>query len=147
MFSSLAGRFGEWYTVARGEGRLRSDDRENSGRIAMSPDAPEVQKLSKEAPPPPAAQESNAGAATDEDVLRLRSRLDRELAVVSQKLIDAEEAVIDMEVALRSHETGSRPRLPSASAPSGEKGTERITARLKAVGDGINRFKDWVVKK
>src|SRR6185369_980313 len=90
-----------------------------------------------------ASIESNA--ATDEDILRLRSRLDRELAMVTQKLVDAEEAVIDMEMAVRGQETGSRPRLPSAPA-SGDKGTEKITARLKAVGTGLNKFKDWVVK-
>jgi len=89
----------------------------------------------------------NAPGATDEDILRLRTRLDRELAMVTQKLVDAEEAVIDMEMAVRGQEDGSRPRLPSAAAPSsGEKGTEKITARLKAFGTGLNRIKEWAVK-
>src|SRR5262249_36219894 len=62
-----------------------------------------------------------------------------------QKLVDAEEAIIDMEMAVRGQESGSRPRLPSGGS-SVEKGTERITARLKAVGSGFNRIKEWVVK-
>ncbi|MBI3856876.1 MAG: hypothetical protein HY293_14405 [Planctomycetes bacterium] len=107
----------------------------------MTSDASEPQKPAKDVPSP---NDPNAAAATDEDILRLRSRLDRELAMVTQKLTDAEESMIDMEMAVRAHETGSRPRLPAAS--SGEKGTERITARLRAVGSGLNRFKDWVVK-
>lgn len=104
----------------------------------MSSNAPESEKPS--VGPAPAA-ESN----TDEDILRLRSRLDREFAVVAQKLADAEETLVDIELALRAHETGSRPRLPAASAPE-EKGTEKITSRLKAVGDGFAKIKDWVVK-
>src|SRR5215203_6130901 len=105
----------------------------------MAPDAPQAQK------PPQEPSESPSSAATDEDILRLRSRLERELAMVTQKLVDAEEAIIDMEVAVRAHETGSRPRLPNAA--SEEKGTEKITARLKAVGDGINKFAGWVTKR
>lgn len=100
--------------------------------------ANDAQNPSKDAPIDPAT-------ATDEDILRLRSRIDRELAMVTQKLVDAEEAVIDMEMAVRGQETGTRPRLPSP-APSGDKGTEKITARLKAVGTGLNKIKDWVVK-
>jgi hypothetical protein len=88
---------------------------------------------------------SEPSPATDEDILRLRSRIDRELAMVTQKLVDAEESVIDMEMAVRGQESGSRPRLPSAPS-SGEKGTEKITARLKAMGTGLNKIKDWVVK-
>ena len=106
----------------------------------MAPDAPQAQK------PPQEATESASAGATDEDILRLRSRLERELAMVTQKLVDAEEAILDMEVAVRSYETGSRPRLPNASS-SEEKGTEKITARLKAVGDGINKFAGWVTKR
>jgi len=106
----------------------------------MPPDAPQAQK------PPHEAPESTGAGATDEDILRLRSRLERELAMVTQKLVDAEEAIIDMEVAVRSYETGSRPRLPGSSS-SEEKGTEKITARLKAVGDGINKFAGWVTKR
>jgi hypothetical protein len=106
----------------------------------MSPDAPQAQK------PPQEAPESTSAGATDEDILRLRSRLERELAMVTQKLVDAEEAIIDMEVAVRSYETGSRPRLPNAAA-SEEKGTEKITARLKVVGDGINKIAGWVTKR
>ena len=93
-----------------------------------------------------AAAESGAGSATDEDILRLRSRLDRELAMVAQKLADAEEAIIDMELAVRAQENGSRHRLAGGTSPM-EKGTERITARIKAVGDGISKIKDWVVKR
>jgi len=104
----------------------------------MSSNAPESEK-------PPGGSEPAAESTTDEDILRLRSRLDRELAVVAQKLVDAEETLVDIEVALRAHETGSRPRLPTPSAPE-EKGTERITSRLKAVGDGFAKIKDWVVK-
>jgi DNA repair exonuclease SbcCD ATPase subunit len=104
----------------------------------MSPDAPEAEKVAPEAAP-------ETAAATDEDVLRLRSRLEREFAVVGQKLADAEEAIIDIEVSLRTYETGSRPRLPSPSAPQ-DKSNEKITARLRAVGDGISRFKEWVSK-
>jgi hypothetical protein len=106
----------------------------------MSPDAPQAQK------PPQEPSESTAAGATDEDILRLRSRLERELAMVTQKLVDAEEAILDMEVAVRSHETGSRPRLPNAAA-SEDKGTEKITARLKAMGDGINKIAGWVTKR
>ncbi len=109
----------------------------------MSPDAPQTQKPPQDASP----AESTASGTTDEDILRLRSRLERELAMVAQKLIDAEESIIDMEVAVRSYETGSRPRLPNPSGSSEEKGTERITARLKAVGDGINKFAGWVTKR
>jgi hypothetical protein len=100
--------------------------------------ANDAQNPAKDAP-----IESNG--ATDEDILRLRSRIDRELAMVTQKLVDAEEAVVDMEMAVRGQETGTRPRLPSAPS-SGDKGTEKITARLKAVGSGLNKIKDWVVK-
>ena len=104
--------------------------------------------MANEAQNPPQPEANAAAAATDEDILRLRSRIDRELAMVTQKLVDAEEAIIDMEMAVRGQETGSRPRLPSAasSGSSPDKGTERITARLKAVGTGFNKFKDWVVK-
>jgi DNA repair exonuclease SbcCD ATPase subunit len=102
----------------------------------------DAQKPAADAPP---AIDPNAAAATDEDILRLRSRLDRELAMVTQKLTDAEESIIDMEVAVRAAETGSRPHLPAA-ASSGEKGTERITARIRAVGSGLNKIRDWVVK-
>jgi len=103
--------------------------------------AHDAQIPAKDAPVDPAA-------ATDEDILRLRSRIDRELAMVTQKLVDAEEAIIDMEMAVRGQETGTRPRLPSAptASPSGDKGTEKITARLKAIGTGLNRIKDWAVK-
>jgi hypothetical protein len=89
----------------------------------------------------------DAGQATDEDILRLRSRLEREFALVTQKLVDAEETIVDIEVSLRTYETGSRPRLPGGGgASSSEKGTEKITARLKSVGDSFSKFKDWVVK-
>lgn len=106
----------------------------------MSPDAPQTHK------PPQEASESTSAGATDEDILRLRSRLERELAMVTQKLVDAEESIVDMEVAVRSYETGSRPRLANAAA-SEDKSTEKITARLKAVGDGINKFAGWVTKR
>src|SRR5579864_9520340 len=107
----------------------------------MTSNAPDAQNPAKDVS---ASNDLNAGAATDEDILRLRSRLDRELAMVTQKLTDAEESIIDMEMAVRAHETGSRPRLPAAS--SSEKGTERVTARLRAVGSGLNKIKGWVVK-
>lgn len=106
----------------------------------MSTNAPEAEKLAKVAVP---STDEGAGPATDEEILRLRSRLDREFAVVGQKLADAEETIIDIEIALRTYETGSRPRLPGASGAS-DKGTEKITSRLKAVGDGISKF--WVSK-
>jgi chromosome segregation ATPase len=106
----------------------------------MSPDAPQAQK------PPQDASEATSTGGTDEDILRLRSRLERELAMVTQKLVDAEESIIDMEIAVRAYETGSRPRLANAAA-SGEKGTEKITARLKAVGDGINKIAGWITKR
>ena len=102
--------------------------------------------MATSAPEPlkPTAAESDISSATDEDILRLRSRLDRELAMVAQKLTDAEEEIVDMELAVRAQENGSRPTLGPAS--SVEKGTEKITSRMKAVGDGIGRIKDWVVK-
>lgn len=106
----------------------------------MSADSPQAQK------PPQEASEATSAGVTDEDILRLRSRLERELAMVTQKLVDAEESIIDMEVAVRSYETGSRPRLPNATAAE-EKSTEKITARLKAVGDGINKIAGWVTKR
>ena len=92
------------------------------------------------------ADVNGSSPATDEEILRLRSRLDRELAMVTQKLTDAEEEILDMEIAVRAQENGSRPRLPSGTSPT-EKGTERITSRMKAVGDGISKIKDWVVKR
>jgi chromosome segregation ATPase len=92
---------------------------------------------------PGADAELPAGAAaTDEDILRLRSRLEREFAQVTQKLADAEETLVDIEVTLRSYETGSRTRLAAVSGTTGEK----ITARLKAVGDGLSKIRDWVSK-
>ncbi len=104
----------------------------------MSSNAPDSGKPSDGSDP---AVEST----TDEDILRLRSRLDREFAVVTQKLADAEETLLDIELTLRSQETGSRLRLPPPSAPE-EKGTEKITSRLRAVGDGFAKIKEWVVK-
>ena len=103
--------------------------------------------MATSAPEPlkPTAAEAEISSGTDEDILRLRSRLDRELAMVAQKLTDAEEEIIDMELAVRAQENGSRPRLPSGTSPM-EKGTEKITARIKAVGDGISKIKEWVVK-
>src|SRR5687767_11090207 len=83
--------------------------------------------------------------ATDEDILRLRSKIDRELAMVTQKLVDAEESIIDMEMAVRGTENGSRPRLAAVPAPE-ETSTDKITARLKVVGSGLNKIKEWVVK-
>jgi len=50
----------------------------------MAMNAPESQKSSD------VHADGNAGPATDEEILRLRSRLDRELAMVAQKLADAE---------------------------------------------------------
>ncbi len=96
----------------------------------MPADAPET--------PKPAASVTT----TDEDILRLRSRLEREIAQVAQKLADAEESVVDIEITLRSYETGSRPRIAAVSDKSGEK----ITSRLKAVSDGLGKFRDWVSK-
>jgi len=104
----------------------------------MSSNIPESDKS-------PGGTEPAPESTTDEDILRLRSRLDREFAVVAQKLIDAEETLLDIELALRTHESGSRPRLPAPSAPE-EKGTEKITSRLKAMGDGFVKIKEWVVK-
>jgi uncharacterized phage infection (PIP) family protein YhgE len=106
----------------------------------MATNAPESQKS------PDVHADGNAGPATDEEILRLRSRLDRELAMVSQKLADAEEEILDMELAVRAQENGSRPRPHSGTSPM-EKGTEKITARIKAVGDGISKIKEWVVKR
>ena len=102
--------------------------------------------MATSAPEPlkPTAAESEIVSGTDEDILRLRSRLDRELAMVAQKLTDAEEEIVDMELAVRAQENGSRPR-PGAPSP-GEAGTDKITARIKAVGDGISKIKEWVVK-
>jgi len=97
---------------------------------------------SSELQKPSAAGDAATGSATDEDILRLRSRLERELAMVTQKLTEAEEAIIDMELAVRAAENGAR-RLPAGTSPM-EKGTEKITARMKAVGDGINKIKEWV---
>lgn len=94
----------------------------------------------------PTAAEAEVSSATDEDILRLRSRLDRELALVIQKLTDAEEEVVDMELAVRAQENGSRPK-PSGGTSSMEKGTERFTAGIKAVGDGISKIKGWVSKR
>jgi hypothetical protein len=102
--------------------------------------------MATSAPEPlkPTAAEAEVSSGTDEDILRLRSRLDRELAMVAQKLTDAEEEIIDVELAVRAQENGSRPRHGAPS--SVEKGTEKITARIKAVGDGINKIREWVVK-
>jgi chromosome segregation ATPase len=102
----------------------------------MAADAPDAAK------PAPDADLPSGAAATDEDILRLRSRLEREFAQVTQKLADAEETLVDIEVTLRSYETGSRTRLAAVSGTTGEK----ITARLKAVGDGLSRIRDWVSK-
>ena len=103
----------------------------------MAADASEISKK-------PADAETATGApATDEDILRLRSRLEREFAQVTQKLADAEETLVDIEVTLRSYETGSRSRLVAVSGTTGEK----ITARLKAVGDGFSKIRDWMGKK
>jgi hypothetical protein len=77
----------------------------------MATNAPESQKS------PDAHADANSGPATDEEILRLRSRLDRELAMVTQKLTDAEEEIVDMELAVRAQENGSRPRLPSGTCP------------------------------
>ncbi|HEX7898878.1 MAG TPA: hypothetical protein VF950_14030 [Planctomycetota bacterium] len=99
----------------------------------MAADAPE---------PPKNADPEPSTPATDEDILRLRSRLEREFAQVTQKLADAEETLVDIEVTLRSYETGSRSRLVAVSGSTGEK----ITARLKAVGDGLSKIRDWVSK-
>jgi hypothetical protein len=106
----------------------------------MATNAPESQK------PSDVHADLNSGPATDEEILRLRSRLDRELAMVAQKLTDAEEDIVEMEMAVRAQENGSRPRLPGGTSPL-EKGTEKITARIKAVGDGISKIKEWVVKR
>jgi chromosome segregation ATPase len=102
--------------------------------------------MATSAPEPlkPTAAELENGAGTDEDLLRLRSRLDRELAMVSQKLADAEGEIADMELAVRAQENGSRPK-PGAASPV-ETNSEKITSRIKAVGDGINKIKEWVHK-
>lgn len=102
--------------------------------------------MSTSAPEPikPTAAESEISSGTDEDILRLRSRLDRELAMVVQKITDAEEEIVDMELAVRAQENGSRLK-PVAASPA-ESGTDKITSRIKAVGDGISKIKDWVVK-
>ena len=67
--------------------------------------------MATSAPEPlkPTAAEADANAATDEDILRLRSRLDRELAMVAQKLTDAEEEIVDIELSVRAQEIGARP--------------------------------------
>jgi hypothetical protein len=101
----------------------------------MAADAPDLSKKTPEA-------ETPGASATDEDILRLRSRLEREFAQVAQKLADAEETLVDIEVTLRSYETGSRSRLVAVSGTTGEK----ITARLKAVGDGFSKIRDWMAK-
>jgi len=105
----------------------------------MATSAPEPNKTDAAAP-------SDTGSATDEDILRLKSRLDRELGMITQKLTDAEEAIIDMELAVRAAESGSRPKLPNASS-SLEKGTETISARFKSMGDGLSKIKGWVSKR
>jgi hypothetical protein len=103
----------------------------------MASDAPEARN-------PQGPDGSVSTPATDEEILRLRSRLDRELAMVNQKLTEAEETLVDMEIAVRAHESGSRPR--QNGGPSGEKSGDRIADRLKAVGSGLSRIRDWVVK-
>ena len=100
----------------------------------MPADAPEPPKSAPAAPA--------AAATTDEDILRLRSRVEREIAQVAQKLADAEESVVDIEITLRSYETGSRPRIAAVS----DKSSEKITSRLKVVSDGLGRIRDWVSK-
>jgi hypothetical protein len=102
--------------------------------------------MATSAPEPlkPTAAEADVSSGTDEDILRLRSRLDRELAMVAQKLTDAEEEIVDMELAVRAQENGSRPRI--GAVPPGDSGTDKITSRIKAVGDGISKIKEWVVK-
>jgi hypothetical protein len=109
----------------------------------MSPNASEAEKVAKE-PAPAQDAADTGGAATDEEVLRLRSRLEREFAVVGQKLADAEEAIIDIEVSLRTYETGTRPRLAPASRPA-DQSSDRPTARLK-IGEGFSKIKEWVSK-
>ena len=111
----------------------------------MSSIAPQAENLPKESAEP-GGSEGSAGPATDEDILRLRARLDREFAVVAQKLSDAEASMLDIEIALRACESGPRTRLPGAPPGSSEKGTDRITSRFRAVGDGLSKLKDWVVK-
>src|SRR5689334_25086375 len=106
----------------------------------MPTNAPESQKSSD------AHADLGSGPATDEEILRLRSRLDRELAMVAQKLTDAEEEIVDMELAVRAQENGSRPKPSGGTSPM-EKGTERFTAGIKAVGDGISKIKGWVSKR
>ena len=111
--------------------------------MSPTPNAPEAEKVAKEPASAPEPADTGA-AATDEEVLRLRSRLEREFAVVGQKLADAEEAIIDIEVSLRTYETGSRPRLASPSRPPDPSG-DRPTARLK-IGEGFSKIKEWVSK-
>jgi predicted RNase H-like nuclease (RuvC/YqgF family) len=91
---------------------------------------------------PNASEPAPAASTTDEDILRLRSRLEREFAQVGQKLADAEETLVDIEVTLRTYETGTRTRLPAVTGTAGEK----ITSRLKAVSDGLGKIRDWVSK-
>lgn len=89
------------------------------------------------------APDAPAAPATDEEILRLRSRLDREMAMVTQKLTEAEETLLEMEIAVRAHESGSRPRQNGTPASAGD---NKISDRIKAVGSGLSRIRDWVVK-
>lgn len=88
----------------------------------------------------------DAASSTDEAILRLGSRLQREFATVTQKLVDAEESLADIELSIRSIETGSRQRL-AAVRSSSEKSADRASGRFKAVGEGLSRIKGWVSKK
>jgi chromosome segregation ATPase len=98
----------------------------------MSTDKPE-QTVPKEAPPK--AEEAESRPPTDEDVLRLRGRLDREFALVTQKIADAEETVREIEATLKAYETSVKPRRPA------DKGTEKTSSPLS-----FSKIKDWVTK-
>jgi hypothetical protein len=113
----------------------------------MATNPPEDESRKKDTPPGADANPAEA-AATDEDVLKLRGRLDREFAVLAQKLADAEAAIQEIEATLRSYESQPRSRpSAAASSSSSEKGTERISSRFKAVGDVFSRIKGSVTGK
>jgi hypothetical protein len=59
---------------------------------------------------------------------------------VTQKIADAEETVREIEATLRSYESTVKAKRPA------DKGTEKTSSPLKAVGEGFSKIKDWVTK-
>lgn len=87
---------------------------------------------------PKEAAEGDSKPSTDEDLLRLRSRLDRELAVVGQKIADAEASIQEIETTLKGYEEAVRSKRGSRVIAG--QAAEKITSRLRAMGDGLSKL-------